>query len=64
MMKVFTSVFVFDGLHATFNDLEEAVRRQAKHPEAAEVTDESGGQVAGLELWIDIPRSRIGGGTA
>jgi len=64
MMKVFTSVFVFDSLHATVNDLEKAVRRQAEHREAAEVTEESCGQVASLELWINSPQNRIGGGPA
>jgi len=64
MMRVLTSVFVFDDLHDTFNDFDEAVKSQFEHPEAAEEAGASRRNVASLELWINTPRDRTGGGIA
>ena len=63
-MKVFTSIFVLDSLHTTFADIDEAVRKPVEHSDLADVTDPRRLQVASLELWKEVPRSRQGGGTA
>lgn len=64
MMKVFTSVFVLEGRHAAFEDIDEAVRRQVERAEVVEVTDPIRRQVASLEMWMGTPRSRTRGEAA
>jgi hypothetical protein len=60
MMRVFTSVFVVDGLHTSFEDLERALRNDEERSESAAVTGTCREQIASLHLWMETPRNRTG----
>lgn len=63
-MRVFTSVFVLDGLRATFEDIEKASDPNHRYFDGNEAKDTIRQQIAHLQAQIEIPCDRTGEGSA